>query len=152
MKKQLKIEKRITEELEGIKKLAAFLPTGKAHALLNKCNNIGSYAKKAQAMVDAPVGSIFPPESRQPNPFTQEDVASLYECKKAVFQAMTGGRIISLENSREFKVAEMHTTICQIRKDIYRKKLPYILRDTWVVPGGGRRPFKKYWLENTDSE
>lgn len=70
---QIKIEKRITEELEGLRKLAAFLPQGKANALLNKCAKIGSYAKKAQAMVDAPTGafSLLPPRSRPMNQLTR---------------------------------------------------------------------------------
>lgn len=41
MRTQLKIEKRIQEELEGIRKLAGLLPSGKANALLNKCSKIG---------------------------------------------------------------------------------------------------------------
>lgn len=143
---QIKIEKRITEELDGIRKLAALLPPGKANALINKCNKISGYARKAQGMVDAPVGVLFPrPVHADYDARTQEDMAAQAKCKEAVFQAMKAGRKISIDNSREFKVGEMHTVVCCIRKDIDRKDLPWIMCDEWVRLAG-RRPFKNYWL------
>lgn len=143
----MKIEKRIAEELEGIKKMAALLPPGKANALLNKCSKIGGYAKKAQAMVDAPMGVLFPqPTHAAYDARTQEDMAAQYNVKKAVFEALKGGRKISLENSREFKTSEMHTTICLIRQDIRNKDLPWEMCDEWYRAEDSRRPFKRYWL------
>ena len=80
---QMKLEKRISEELDGIKKLAAFLPNGKANALLNKCNKIGSYAKKGQAMIDAPQGALFPQATHANyDGRTQEDLAALENAKR----------------------------------------------------------------------
>lgn len=75
----------------------------------------------------------------------RKQIADRYNAKKAIFQAMTKGRRISILDSSEFMVAEMHTTICKIRKDIEDKNLPWEMRDQWVEPYGKR--FKEYWLE-----
>lgn len=146
MPQTIKLDKRISEELEGIKKLAQFLPPGKANALLNKCAKIGSYARKGQALIDAPVGCLFPQETHAGTIDTNEDIAARYNAKKAVFEAMCRGRRVSLENEDEFRTREMHTTICYIRKDIKRKNLPWILCDQEIRPDPSRRGYKQWWL------
>lgn len=150
---QIKIEKRITEELEGLRKLAAFLPQGKANALLNKCAKIGSYAKKAQAMVDAPTGSLFPTPAQVPayEP-TNEDIAARWNAKKEVFKALMGGRVISLEHSQEFKTAEMHTIMCNIRREIRDKNLPWVLCSREKRPDPKRRGYNEYYLIPKEDE
>ena len=61
----MKVEKRILHELDGIRKLAASLPTkSKQLALINRCQKVALYAKKAQAIIDAPTGTLF----REPAP------------------------------------------------------------------------------------
>ena len=146
MRTPLKIEKRIAEELDGIRKMATLLPAGKANALLNKCGKIGNYARKAQAMVDAPVGCLFPRETHAGVIDTNEDIAARYNAKKAIFDAMTRGRRVSLENEAEFRTREMHTQICIIRREIREKNLPWILCDEEVRPDPARRGYKRYWL------
>ncbi len=148
---QVKIEKRITEELDGLRKLAAFLPAGKAHALLNKCDKITAYARKAQAMVDAPVMPVETPQTALYDARTDEDIAAQMRCKKAVFQALLGGRRIDLRNAAEFRVSQMHTTISQIRRDIARKHPDLTLCDEWLRPEG-TRPFKRYWILKTETK
>lgn len=143
---KIKIEKRISEEVAGILKMADYLPAGKANALRNKLANIRKYATKAQAMVDAPVGNLFTqPVHANYDARTDADMASQEKCKKAVFLHMVSGGKVSLLDAHRFRVSQMHTTIAKIRKDIDRKKLPYILCDEWVRPEG-TRPFKRYWL------
>lgn len=146
MRAQLKIEKRIQEELDGIRKIAELLPPGKRNAVLNKCSAISGYARKAQAMVDAPVGCLFPRETHAGDINTNEDIAARYNAKKAIFEAMTRGRKVSLENEAEFRTREMHTQICVIRKEIEAKNLPWILCDEEVRPDPARRGYKRYWL------
>lgn len=141
---QIKIEKRITEELNGLRKLAAFLTSGKANALLNKCNRISKYASKAQAMVDAPVGNLFTRHASY-DARTVEDIAAQAKAKKAVFAAMMGGRKIDLRNAAEFRLSQMHTCIAQIRRDIKHQHPDLDLCDEWVRPAGSR-PFKRYWI------
>ena len=36
----------------------------------------------------------------------------------------------------------------EIRSEIRDKKMPYVLCDKWVYPGGGRSKYKKYWIIN----
>lgn len=143
----LKIDKRFEEELAGIRKAAEALPPGKKNAVLNKCAKLSLYAQKAQRQLEAPHYRRANYDAR-----TQEDMAAQARAKKAVFQAMVGGRHVDLTMADEFQVSQMHTAISQIRKDIYKKNLPYYLCDEWVRPGEGARPYKRYWLEDKPQE
>ena len=145
MPQQIKIEKRIAEELDGLRKMAAFLPPGKALALRNKCDRISRYASKAQALVDSPVGSLFPAHTANYDARTNDDMAKQAEARKAVFLALCGGRKISLLDAAEFHTSQMHTTITKIRRDIERKHPDLELCDEWVRLEG-TRPFKSYWI------
>ena len=79
--------------------------------------------------------------------FTSRQIADRYNAKKAVFEAMCQGRKVSFLDSREFEVAEFHTTICKIRKDIESKSLPWELKDRWISFGKYGKRCKEYWLE-----
>ena len=79
--------------------------------------------------------------------FTSQQIADMYNAKKAIFEAMTQGRKISFLDSREFEVSEFHTTICKIRKDIDSKSLPWELKDQWISFGRHGKRCKEYWLE-----
>lgn len=141
---QMKIDKRIAEELDGIKKLAAFLPAGKANALLNKCAKIGAYARKGQALIEAPQGSLFPREVHAGDINTNEDIAARYVARRAIFEAMKT-RKVSLEDAARFRVSQMHTQISCIRREIEDKGLPWVLCDE-EVRRPDRRGYKRYWL------
>ena len=77
---------------------------------------------------------------------THQQIVDRYNAKKAIFTAMTNGRHISLLDSMEFQVSQMHTTICNIRKDIDQKNLPYVLMDRWITTRNDKK-IKEYWLE-----
>ena len=79
---------------------------------------------------------------------TQRQIADRYNAKKAIFEAMLGGRKISLLDSVEFEVSQMHTTICYIRHEIEKKDLPWVLKDEWMEFGKHRKKCKRYWLES----
>lgn len=144
--KTLKLEKKIAAELEGIRRLAALLPPGKCRALLNKCDRLSIISRKGQALLDTPVGCLFPAETHAGDITTNEDVAGRYIAKKAIFEAMMRGRRVSLEDEDEFRTREMHTQIHCIRKEIEAKQLPWILCDEEVRPDPSRRGYKRYWL------
>ena len=144
---QIKIVKRIAEELDGLRKLAAFLPSGKANALLNKCARIGKYARKAQAMVDAPVGTLFPKPTRADyDARDNEDIASTYSQRKKMWSLLLAGKVISIENADQIKTRAFASRMSEIRSEIRDKKMPYVLCNKWVYPGGGRSKYKKYWI------
>lgn len=150
---QIKIEKRIAEELAGIRKMAAFLPPGKANALLNKCGKIDKYARKAQAMVDAPTGSLFPTPAQVPAySSTTEDIIARWNAKKEVLKALMAGRAISLENSQEFRTSQMHTIMCKIRREIREKGMPYTLCSREKRPDPKRPGFNEYYLIPKEDE
>lgn len=145
---KLKIEKRMREEIDGIRKIADLLPTGKRHALINKLGKLSSLAVKAQAIADA---HLYTPTHAGYDARTTDDLAAQAEAKKAVFEAMKAGRKVSLRDGREFHHSQMHTVICKIRQDIWRKDLPWEMCDEWVRPEG-TRPFKQYWLIPKEEE
>lgn len=76
-----------------------------------------------------------------------KQIIDRYNAKRAIFNAMVAGRRISLLNSEEFMVSQMHTQICSIRRDIQKKNLPYVMRDRWVEMGSSNKNIKEYWLE-----
>ena len=65
-----------------------------------------------------------------------------------VLNAMIAGRHISLVDSEEFALSQMHTAICKIRKRILRNSLPYVMRDRWITIG--KVQCKEYWLEEKE--
>lgn len=142
---KMKIEKRILAEVEGLRKLAAFLPAGKANALNNKCGKILGYAKKAQALVDAP----RPPYHNESfDARDNVDIANTAKKRGALLAALMQGRVMSLENAQEIGTTAFATIMSQVRAEIEQKNLPFHLCDKWVYPGEGRCKYKKYWLEN----
>ena len=145
---QIKIDKRIAEEVAGLRKLAAFLPDGKARALLNKCNKLESYGRKAQAIMDAPVGSLFPKPTRANyDARDDEDIANTYAQRKKMWEALLAGRRISIQDADKFgHTRAFASRISEIRSEIRDQNKPYVLCDEWVFPDGGRSKYKRYWL------
>lgn len=68
-----------------------------------------------------------------------------------VLNAMIAGRHISLVNSEEFALSQMHTAICKIRKRILHNSLPYVMRDRWITIGENKVQCKEYWLEEKET-
>lgn len=68
-----------------------------------------------------------------------------------ILNAMIAGRHISLLNSEEFALSQMHTAICKIRKRILHNSLPYVMRDRWITIGENKVQCKEYWLEEKES-
>ena len=68
-----------------------------------------------------------------------------------VLNAMIAGRHISLVNSEEFALSQMHTAICKIRKRILHNSLPYVMRERWITIGENKVQCKEYWLEEMKS-
>lgn len=64
---------------------------------------------------------------------------------------MIAGRHISLVNSEEFQLSQMHTAISKIRKRILHNSLPYVMRDRWITIGENKVQCKEYWLEEKET-
>lgn len=88
----------------------------------------------------------------QDNQAVHDQIAARHDANKRIFEALKAGRHISLENSAEFRVSEMHTQIHCIRARIEKDNLPYILCDRWVNIGALKRRVKEYWLEPKEEE
>ena len=117
-----------------IQEIAKDLAPGKRHKIQNRCSRISVLIRKTKDM------------NTEDN-FTSRQIADRYNAKKAVFEAMCQGRKVSFLDSREFEVAEFHTTICKIRQDIDSKSLPWDLKDRWITFGKHGKRCKEYWLE-----
>lgn len=122
-----------------IQEIAKGLAPGKKHQIQNRCSRINVIIKKTKDM------------NIEDN-FISQQIADRYNAKKAVFEAMCQGRKLSFLDSREFEVSEFHTTICQIRKDIDSKNLPWDLKDRWITFGKHGKRCKEYWLERRTQE
>lgn len=65
-----------------------------------------------------------------------------------IIEALKDGRLLSVYNSREFHVSEMHTCFCIIRQKIRDGKITgYVMKDEWRVTPDGIR-YKVYWFED----
>lgn len=82
--------------------------------------------------------------------YTPEQVQARYVAKRAIFDAMTGGRRITFLDSHEFRCSEMHTQMHCIRKDIEMLNLPYILHADWTTFGNSGKRCKVYWVEKKE--
>ena len=131
-----KYDENLVRIMREIREIAQGLPPGKNHPIFNRCNKaimiINKKSKRTMATEDN---------------FTHQQIADRYNAKMAIFEAMTKGRKISFQHSREFEVSQMHTIICKIRKDIKEKNLPYELKDKWITFGKHNKRCKEYWLE-----
>ena len=127
-----KYNETIRKVLMEIKSLSSDLPQGKRNQISNRCDKISLTIKKMKIM-----------NTDQ----TQRQIADRYNAKKAIFEAMLGGRKISLLDSVEFEVSQMHTQISSIRKDIEQKSLPWVMKDEWMEFGKHGKKCKRYWLE-----
>ena len=124
----------ILRMVREIQEIAKGIASGKRHQIQNRCSRINVLIRKTKDM------------DTEDN-FTSRQIADRYNAKKAVFEAMCQGRKVSFLDSREFEVAEFHTTICKIRKDIDSKSLPWELKDRWISFGKYGKRCKEYWLE-----
>lgn len=144
-----KINKRIAEQTERIVRAvnASEIKDGRRNTILNALAAINKYAGKAQRMVESPTRRLFARHADY-DARTQDDIAAQAKRQSGVLAALIQGRSISLEDSREFEVSQMHTVICRIRRRIERENMPYVLCDEWIRPEGDRRPYKRYWIIN----
>ena len=131
-----KYDENLIRIMREIQQAAQGLPAGKKHPIINRCS-------KAIMIINKKTNTTMVTEDN----FTSQQIADRYNAKKAIFEAMTQGRKISFLDSREFEVSEFHTTICQIRKDIDSKSLPWELKDQWISFGRHGKRCKEYWLE-----
>lgn len=133
-------DKGIADILSDIRRSVEVLPNGQRNTAINRIERLSLLLKKKvrrAELADAPAG---------PGP---EQIAGQYEARKAIYSAMLQGRHITLKDSEEFRTSQMHTDICKIRKRIFDRNLPLVMRDKWVEKDGRR--FKEYWLENVES-
>ena len=131
-----KYDENLVRIMREIQEAAQVLPPGKKHPIINRCS-------KAIMIIKKKSNRIMATEDN----FTSQQIADRYNAKKAIFEAMCQGRKVSFLDSREFEVSEFHTTICQIRKDIDSKSLPWELKDQWITFGRHGKRCKEYWLE-----
>lgn len=131
-----KYDENLVRIMREIQEAAQGLPPGKKHPIINRCSKVIMIINKKSNRIMATEDN-----------FTSQQIADRYNAKKAIFEAMCQGRKVSFLDSREFEVSEFHTTICQIRKDIDSKSLPWELKDQWITFGRHGKRCKEYWLE-----
>lgn len=126
--------------LDAIRKDAGALPTGKARQINNRCDRIAAELKKIERRPGAQVVVRNVQEER-------DQISARENAIKAVFQALAAGRTLSIFDSKEFRLSQMHTAICKIRRKIEDRALPWTLCDRWISYGPRHIRCKEYWLE-----
>lgn len=121
--------KRITEQTDRIRKIAATLPLGQRHTLLNACGTIELHTRRQ---------NYLPTPSQQ-----QEAIADRYNSTRAIVSALIAGRALSFRDAAEFHTSEFHTRIVEARHIIEDRYPEYAFRSTWADDGR----YKIYWLE-----
>lgn len=140
----INIERRCKEETDSIRnrvRKSKTMTPGEKNAILNRLAALDSWSRKVAKQQLIPHYRHAAYDAR-----TNDDIAAQMRAKKAVFAALMAGRRVDLTMAAEFQVSQMHTAIAQIRRDIWRKDLPYVLCDEWLRPTDGSRPYKQYWL------
>lgn len=139
----------IFTQIDALRKAAAaHLPKGEARRLNNYADKMAVAIRRYERR--RATNSITAPDPEDLS--TSRQIADRYIAKQAIFNALTGGRHISLLHAREFKVSEMHTQIHCIRRDIEDKNLPYELHWKWIKVGLAGKRCKEYWLEEKTEE
>lgn len=138
---------RILQNVKEIRDLVDDLPIWKKHRIINRLQKISSLSRRPYMRGDSRQLSLDLPEGPEANEQTQLQIGDRYIAKKAIYEAMLGGRKVSLEDSRHFRVSEMHTQIHCIREDIKKKDLPVVLHSRWRETGLLGKRIKEYWLE-----
>lgn len=133
-KAKAKYDENISRILTEIDTISKSLPKGTYHRITNRISKLKLILNKKHThdMI------TFEGE-------THDQIAKRYVAIDAIFQAMTKGRHISLMDSQEFKVSQMHTCICAIRKKLNRHG-GFELKDKWIETINGDR-CKEYWFE-----
>ena len=121
--------KRTTEQTDRIRKIAATLPLGQRHTLLNACGTIELHTRRQ---------NYLPTPSQQ-----QEAIADRYNSTRAIVSALIAGRALSFRDAAEFHTSEFHTRIVEARHTIEDRFPEYAFRSTWADDGR----YKIYWLE-----
>lgn len=128
--------------LTQIKDAAADLNPRQARMVKNRCSKVlVSLAKIDAILGDAIDVPFHDPVDRQ----TPEQFETRASRDEKLWQALLKGRHISLNDQREFKLAELHTSFCYIRKRIAQHNLPFVLCDRWITSNRNTR-CKEYWL------
>lgn len=64
--------------------------------------------------------------------------------------ALMAGRRLSLYDSKEFELSEMHTVFAKIRASVYKGKFPgWVMCSKWCTTVDGIR-YKQYWFERDE--
>lgn len=139
----------IYTQLKDLRRQAASsLPKGEARKMFNDIDRITArlHRYERRDVSNSITGST--PEDMS----TYEQIRDRYIAKQAIFAAMVAGRHISMLNSHEFKVSEMHTQMHCIKRDIADRNLPYIVHDRWIPCGTAGKRCKEYWLTAKEGE
>lgn len=138
-----KYDSRFEKHLDRIIAVAKSLPLGQKNTILNNCYALKGTVRKA---TKHPAFEVTLDEQ------TSKQIADRYNANLAIFAALKAGRHISLKDSREFAVSEMHTQMHCIRKRIENNRLPYILKSRWIDVSLSGKRCKEYWLETPETQ
>ena len=140
----LRIDKRINEAVDSILKRidkCAGIGAGDLRAIHNRLSDLRLLGRKTMAHLERGIARHAAYDAR-----TSEDIAEQEKKKRGVFLALLAGATLDMTCSELFEVGEFHTVIHKIRREVDLRHPDLQLCDEWCRPGGGRRPYKRYWI------
>ena len=132
MKRHTNYPRRITEQTERIRRIAALLPAGQRNTLLNACGTIEMHARRYDT------SEHFPTGMQQHDAIRDRALAT-----RRIVAALLSGRTLSYRDAAEFRTSEFHTRIVDARHLIEDKYPEYRLESAWAADGR----YKLYWIE-----
>ena len=126
---------RIAEQTARIRKIAATLPAGQKHTLLNACGMIELNTRRHQYT---------------PTPAEQHDaIKGQHDASLDILRALLAGRVLSYKDGREFYTSQFHTAIVYARRKMEKTHPWCRFCSKWTNDGG--HPYKLYWIENPEN-
>ena len=125
--------KRIAEQTDRIRRIAATLPPSQRHTLINAAEAIELHSRKA--------ASNTPPTNME----LHDEIGDRYNTARRIVAALLDGETLSYLDAARFHTAEFHTRIVDAREIVARHYPGYTFRSEWRR--GKNCNYKIYWLE-----
>ena len=137
--------KRITNQTDRIRRIAAALPAGQRHALLNACGTIELNARRASYEL--------PERDNRTLAAQSEQVAEQYNTAQRIIVALLSGRVVSQRNSEEFKTTAFHSRMADVRRILTRQHPELTLCSQYSATERTEagRPYKLYWINTNQN-
>ena len=127
------------EALRTLRAAASNIPQmGRRNQAINRLDRVALLLRKAGVDASQEFGAPS-------NDELHTAIADRYNTNRAILAALLSGRKLSYKDMREFRTAEWHTRICEVKEMAARDCPEMTFCSAWA--SDGKHPYKIYWLE-----